>query len=267
MNVRPLTGRVCAALTAMIAFVGMAVAAGAADKAGDVVSVRGKAVIERKAGSTDARVATELLESDNIVTRDRSRVKMLFRDDSILTLGANSKLVIKKYLYSPESKRAESIYELADGRLRSVVGGSGFKVTTPTAFAAARGTIFTVAYNTETGTTEITVLEGSVEVMNINAEIAGMQVVAAGQSTTVSGDKPPTLPTPADLKGAAGEDHTGELSIAGDLSGPEHPVIDGLHDIAGGNGLIKPIEQEPANASTKVYLNLQFPAFSKRGLP
>jgi len=261
MNSKRLISVLCSLLAVLIAGTVAVMPAAAADKAGDVVSVRGKAVIERKAGKEDARVASALMESDNIVTRDKARVKMLFRDDSILTLGANSKLVIKKYLYSPESKRAESIYELADGRLRSVVGSSGFKVTTPTAFAAARGTVFTIAYNTETGTTEITVLEGMVEVRNINAEIAGTQVVAAGQSTTVSGDKPPTPPTPGDIRGEGKEaDDKGGLTSHGGGDETEQHIIDEIHDEAE-HGLKhgQPIEQEPAHASTKVNMNVQFP--------
>jgi hypothetical protein len=261
MKIERLISVLCSLLMAAIVSMGAATPVPAADKAGDVVSVRGKAVIERKSGKEDARVASALLESDSIVTRDKARVKMLFRDDSILTLGANSKLVIKKYLYSPESKRAESIYELADGRLRSVVGSSGFKVTTPTAFAAARGTVFTVSYNMDTGTTEINVLEGSVEVMNINAEIAGMQVVAAGQSTTVFGDKPPTPPAPGDIKGGGkdADDHGGFTSPGGSGE-PEHHIINDLHDQSEhGPKLNQPIEQEPAHASTKVNMNVQFP--------
>jgi len=249
-----------AALAAMILPVWTEQPAFAVDKAGDVVAVRGKAVIERKTKKEDARVRAVLMESDSIVTRDKSRIKMLFRDDSILTLGANSKLVIKKYLYSPESKRAESIYELADGRLRSVVGSSGFKVTTPTAFAAARGTVFTIFYNEETGTTEITVLEGMVEVRNINAEIAGVQVVTAGQSSTVSGDKPPTPPMPADTRGGgAGDDTTvGMPVLEGSAEPAPHIINDLLYLAEHSLNLNQPIEQEPAGA-TKVLINVQFP--------
>jgi hypothetical protein len=257
MKTMKIIGTECALLAA-IASAFVAAPASAIEKAGDVVSVRGKAVIERKAGKEDARVAAVLQESDNVVTRDRSRVKMLFRDDSILTLGAKSKLIIKKYLYSPGSKRAESIYELADGRLRAVVGGAGFKVTTPTAFAAARGTVFTVAYNVETGATEIIVLEGSVEVRNINAEVAGSQVVVAGQSTTVLSNKPPTQPKPADGRGAATDDDRGWLSAPRGEGEPELHIIADLHDIADdSNRLNKPIEQEPY-ATTKVNLDVRF---------
>lgn len=263
MKIERLKSVLCGLLTAAVVSMGMALPSWAVDKAGDVVSVRGKAVIERPAGKIDARIKDALLESDSVVTRDKARVKMLFRDDSILTLGANSKLVIKKYLYSPEAKRAESIYELADGRLRSVVGSSGFKVTTPTAFAAARGTVFTVFYNMETGDTEITVLEGSVEVRNINAEIAGTEVVAAGQSTTVTGDKPPTPPTPTTgLPGVTdgGIDDKGGMPEPEVHAGPEQHLINELRDLAERSlKLSQPIEQVPANASTNVFMNIQFP--------
>jgi hypothetical protein len=260
MNTRHMIGLVCAAFMVMIASALTAVPVAAVEKAGDVVAVRGKAVIERKAGKVDARIAAALMESDNIVTRDKSRIKMLFRDDSILTLGANSKLIIKKYLSSTDPKRAESIYELADGRLRSVVGGQGFKVTTPTAFAAARGTVFTVTYNMETGTTEISVLEGSVEVRNINADVAGSRIVRAGQSTTVSGDKPPTPTKPTDLKDTGDGDDVGWLPPPIGQGGPELPIFGELHDLVDKNDrLNKPIEQEPQNASTRVNMNVQFP--------
>lgn len=260
MKIERLIRAACGVLAAAVISLGIAPPVTAADKAGDVVSVRGKAVIEHKAGRENARPAVALLESDSVVTRDKARVKMLFRDDSILTLGANSKLIIRKYLYSPESKRAESIYELADGRLRSVVGSPGFKVTTPTAFAAARGTVFTVFYNMETGSTEITVLEGSVEVRNINAEIAGTQVVAAGQSSTVSGDQPPTPPRPAVPAGAEGFDDGGGLPLPGDADAPELHIIADLRDQAeASRKLTHLIEQEPAHAATKVLMNIQFP--------
>ena len=259
MKIRRLIPILGAVLAAALVPAWTALPAAAVDKAGDVVSVRGKAVIERKAGNEDARVRAALMESDNIVTRDRSRIKMLFRDDSILTLGANSKLVIRKYLYNPQSKRAESIYELADGRLRSVVGSSGFKVTTPTAFAAARGTVFTIAYNVETGTTEITVLEGSVEVRNINAEVAGSQVVTAGQSSTITGNKPPTKPKPADVKDGRGDDKGGLPGLGEGIELEKH-IIEDLHDQAEHSlKLNQPFEQEPTTTSTKVNMNVRFP--------
>jgi hypothetical protein len=228
--------------------------AAAADKAGDVVLVRGKAQIERSTGTVPAQIKAALLESDSVATRSRSRVKMLFRDDSILTIGSNSRLVIKKYLYNPKNKKAESLYELADGKLRSVAGGPGFKVVTPTAFAAARGTLFTVSYDPETGTTTINVTEGAVEVRNVDTGVEGVQVVKAGESTSVKANEPPTTPVPS-----AGEpfDDNGN-----DMPEVETETGDGLeHELEnelGKAGFEPPIEQEPAHTTTKTFLDLRF---------
>jgi len=243
----------------------------AVEKAGDVVSVRGKALIERKVTKVEARVRSVLLESDSIATQERSRVKMLFRDDSILTLGSKSRLMIRKYLFSPESKRSETIYELADGRLRSVVGSPGFKVMTPTAFAAARGTILNTTHHVETGTTEIAVLEGEAEVRNVNTDIKGVQIVKAGHATTVTGKQPPTKPRPLE-KGYA---RTDELERAeGGLDVGILPLEAGRRGGGGGmllrevsakpglrSGLYPPIEQVPGANMTNVHLNLNFQTF------
>ncbi|MBU0729993.1 MAG: FecR family protein [Proteobacteria bacterium] len=166
----------------------------AADKAGDVVSVRGTAFVERLEKEIKAEKRLALLEKDNISTRENSRVKMLFRDDSILTLGPMSRLAVSQYIYSPEDKRVESIYELLDGKLRAVVGNADFSVKTPTAFAAARGTIFLIWYDPATNSTGIAVLEGKVLVKNSDSSVAGEQELSAGEMTTVTGSSPPSFP-------------------------------------------------------------------------
>jgi hypothetical protein len=166
----------------------------AADRAGDVVSIRGKAVVERESKELQAEKKFVFLEMDNVATREKSRVKMLFRDDSIFALGPMSRLSVSRYLYSPEDKRSESIYELLDGKLRAVVGKTDLSIKTPTAFAAARGTIFIIWYDAATNTTGLAVLEGSVLIKNIDGSIVGEQTLSAGQMTTIAGNTPPSLP-------------------------------------------------------------------------
>ena len=169
-------------------------AAFGADKAGDVVAIRGKGVIEREKREIRAEKRTVLEERDFVSTGEKSRMKMLFRDDSVLALGSMSRLSVNQYLFSPEDKRSESVYELLDGKLRAVVGSSDLSVKTPTAFAAARGTIFVVWYDAKTDTTGIAVLEGEVLVRNVDGSVGGAQTLRAGQMTTVAGNNPPTLP-------------------------------------------------------------------------
>ncbi len=163
----------------------------AATGAGNVVRVRGDVEVTGPNRSLEARVGLVLNEADRVLTRERSRAKMLFRDDSILTLGENSVLSVRQYLYSPENKRADSIYELLDGRLRAVVGRGSFRVETPTAYAAARGTIFIIWYDPETRVTGVAVVEGEVEVGGITADTDNLLTLTEGQMTLVPAGSPP----------------------------------------------------------------------------
>ncbi len=233
----------------------------AAEKAGDVVYVRGTALVERQAKKIKAVLKSPLQETDNLLTKNRARMKILFRDDSILTLGQNSRLVIKQYLYNPKSKRAESIYELADGRLKAVVGGPGFRVTTPTAFAAARGTVFVIWFDGETRTTGLAVIEGSVDFGNIDPNVPGTQIVAAGQMSSLTGNGQPAPPGP--ISGAAAE-IVSDLSVPGlpDPQGPPPPpalqLVDELREQGALPPTAPPIDQQPASV-TQVNLKLLFP--------
>jgi hypothetical protein len=234
----------------------------AADKAGDVVYLRGNALVERQANKIKAVLKEPLQETDNVITKDRARMKILFRDDSILTLGQNSKLVIKKYLYNPASKRAESVYELADGRLKAVVGGPGFRVTTPTAFAAARGTVFVIWYDSATSTTGLVVLEGSVEFGNVDPNIPGTQTIGAGQMSSLSGNG---APGPAGPIGGTGGGIVTDLGLPGlpDPQGPPPPsvlqLVNDLREQGQGTPGAPPIDQQPPSTKSFVTINLMFP--------
>jgi FecR protein len=255
-------------LVAVAALMAAPPVSASADKAGDVVSLRGKAVITRETkGNISAAPKTLLLESDQVVTLERSRMKMLFRDDSVLTLGANSKLIIRKYLYNPENKRHESIYELADGKLRAVVGGKEFKVTTPTALAAARGTVFITWYDGGKTRTGVAVIEGSVLVQSNDDTVKGSRTLTAGQMVFVSAHQPPGKPVPIPFQSTIGltsEDAGIIAEVSGDA--PPDPVVPqpvfggrAIRDVVRLIPVAPPIYQIPRSNVTTVNLNLQFP--------
>jgi len=235
-------------------------AARAAEKAADIVYLKGKAVIERQKQSLNAELKSPLLETDNVVTRERSRAKMLFRDDSIVTLGSKSRLVIKKYLYNPATKRSESVYELADGKLKAVVAGGSFRVTTPTAFAAARGTVFVVWYDPATGTTGIGVIEGTVSFGN--TEGGPGLTLGPGTMSTITGSGQPSSPQP--FSGAGG--FISELfeTPGPDLVLPEERLEQIRLDLVekAGSVAAPPVDLQPAAAAsttTSVRITVQFP--------
>jgi len=92
----------------------------------------------------------EVLFKDVIQTQNESRARALFQDDSMLTVGENSRVEIDEYIYNPEANVRQAIVKLMQGQVRALVSkvfkanGSRFEIHTPSAVAAARGTYFTV---------------------------------------------------------------------------------------------------------------------------
>ncbi len=92
----------------------------------------------------------EVVFKDVIQTQNESRIKALFQDDSMLTVGENSRVEIDEYIYNPEKNVRQAVVKLLQGQVRALVSkvfkanGSRFEVHTPSAVAAARGTYFTV---------------------------------------------------------------------------------------------------------------------------
>lgn len=91
-----------------------------------------------------------VLFKDVIQTHNESRTRAFFQDDSMLTVGENSRVEIDEYIYDPDQNVRRAIVKLMQGQVRALVSkvfkanGSKFEIHTPSAVAAARGTYFTV---------------------------------------------------------------------------------------------------------------------------
>ena len=83
-----------------------------------------------------------------VETKQGSRVKILFDDDTLITLGENSRLEMTEQTYQSGSDRRAFVAHLTRGKARVLVGrpfkedGSTFEVHTRTAVVSARGTYF-----------------------------------------------------------------------------------------------------------------------------
>jgi len=174
-----------------------------ADEVGTIVAMKGTVIIHRDNKSIFVQLKDTVLANDTIETKEASRVKMLFSDDSILTLAENSRVSIKEYLYSEESKKGKSIINLIDGKLRSLVGHTEFEVHTPTMIAAARGTYFISWTGIEEGipTSGTAVLEGLVDLYNVDPAIIGVVTLQQGTMSRTAKNSQPSLsvPTPPAL--------------------------------------------------------------------
>jgi co-chaperonin GroES (HSP10) len=92
----------------------------------------------------------DVLFKDTYETKAKARAKLLFEDDSLVSLGENTKLQITENVYNPGKNMRAASMKVLSGRIRVLVGrvfsgtGSKFEVHTPTAVAAARGTYYIV---------------------------------------------------------------------------------------------------------------------------
>jgi hypothetical protein len=131
---------------------------------------------------------------DLITTGEEARARILFKDDSILTLAHNTKLEIKEYLI--EKDKRNSIISLQAGKLRTEVTKlltpeSKFEVHTPTAIAGARGSDWLSVVENNPGTT-IYCLQGPISVVNPEFP-AQILTLTAGQYAVVEAGMAPTF--------------------------------------------------------------------------
>ena len=184
----------------------------AADEVSKVVAVRGNAFIERDRKEKDARVNDGVTLVDRVGTREASRLKLLFLDDSVLTLGEKSQVAMKEYVMKKDD-RGRSTFNLIDGKMRAVVGKNAFEVHTPTAIAAARGTVILFQVMSRDGRrfTFIQSVEGLVTVSSSFLSVPGSVEVPPGWFTIVWEGEPPSPPAPGD-----GQDLADDTNITPD---------------------------------------------------
>ncbi|WP_447986640.1 FecR family protein [Nitrospira sp. Nam74] len=124
----------------------------AVNPVGQVTAVQGKVLVTHSGGRNASRinVPDEIVPHDVIQTENRARSKILFQDDTLLTIGENSIVEIAEHTYDSSVDIRSVTLKLPEGKLRALVGrifggqGSKFIVRTPTAFAASQGTYFVV---------------------------------------------------------------------------------------------------------------------------
>lgn len=233
----------------------------AKDDVGTVVAVKGKAIIDRDKRTIEAKVKDSIFFNDTVSTPAASRAKMLFIDDSILTLGEKSRVVINEFVYSKD-KGGRSIIGLIDGKMRSVVGKTSFEVHTPTAVAAARGTIMLFEIGVKDGKKFTTMIchEGEFYVRSKYPGIVGSVTLKAGMMLTVfDGEQ---FPSPVTAPAGESERLLMETDIGHQLSIPPPPAISVMPVgvVIEPPVILPPIEQQPPPTThTPVTIDIIFP--------
>lgn len=133
-------------------------------------------------------------------TSRKSRLKILFDDKSLIALGPKSKMKVASYIYKPEEKLRRGVINVAQGLSMYIINKSqknkksSFRIVTPTANIAARGT---QGYVSVSGSqTSVANQAGAVEVGNRDISVAGQKLVEAMMKSVIPLGQSPSDPMP-----------------------------------------------------------------------
>ncbi|MCK9490888.1 MAG: FecR domain-containing protein [Sulfurimonas sp.] len=114
-----------------------------------VTGLSGDAFIQRDGTKIEVTLGMALEEKDTITTDSRAKVQIIFEDETIISLGKNSKFSIKEYFFE-ETKEPVAKFAMLKGAMRTITGKIGkvapekFSVEAKTATIGIRGTNFSV---------------------------------------------------------------------------------------------------------------------------
>jgi len=137
---------------------GLLLASSAWADIGSVTEATGTAVIKRGKDVIQVAKGTLIKTNDKVETKN-GKVKIVFKDDTNVTVTESSSLVIDDFVYDPKSGAGKLGLKAAAGTVRYVSGSiakdpKNVKINTPTAAIAVRGTDFVMAVS-ETGSSMI----------------------------------------------------------------------------------------------------------------
>ena len=152
-------------------------------------------------------VGTDVFSQENVITTENGQAQMLFLDESALTIGPNSEVVLDEFVYDPNTKTGKLALTATKGLFR-LVGGRISKTNpvilkTPTATIGIRGGIAMVNASDAGGATTSTFLFGD----QMDVTSGGVTKTATRPGFTITATNPnvpPSDPIPATADQLAG---------------------------------------------------------------
>jgi hypothetical protein len=131
-------------------FLAAAGTAFAGESIGVVRNVSGESGVTRGETTLPAAPGLKLLVGDTLDTGPDGSIGVILRDDSSLSIGPSSRLVLRSFLFSPSEGKFDLVARIARGTMAYVSGLIGklapekVRFESPTATIGIRGTRFAV---------------------------------------------------------------------------------------------------------------------------
>ncbi len=156
-----------------------------------VTAINGEAIVFRENKEIQIKKDFKIFEKDIIKTKKNAKLQLIFKDNTIISLGQNSTFEIKQYLFS-NTKKPSAKFKISKGIFKSITGKIGkiapknFKLKTQNATIGIRGTTIIGEISKERDT--IICSSGQIVVSTPKGEV----IVNKGEKTIAKKQKPPT---------------------------------------------------------------------------
>jgi hypothetical protein len=137
-------------VAAAICLFALSAAANAQEVVGRIKVLDGAATVTTGGDAVAAAVGTPLHANDVVETAAGASVGLSFKDDTLISLGPNSKLTIDEFVFAPSDEKYSFATRMARGTMYYVSGVMAklapekVSVTTPVGTIGIRGTRFLV---------------------------------------------------------------------------------------------------------------------------
>jgi hypothetical protein len=117
---------------------------------GVIKNVNGPVSVERNNALIPLKVGDKLYENDTIVTGRDGSMGLILRDNSVLSVGSNTRLIISKFVFEPAEKKLSMVARIKQGTLTYLTGvmaklnPNAVRFETPVAVCGVRGTHFAI---------------------------------------------------------------------------------------------------------------------------
>lgn len=117
---------------------------------GSIKTVKGTASIVRGNAAVETKSGTRVYRNDTLRTGSDGALSMVFRDDTLLSIGPGSELSVNEFLFSPGDGKLSIITRLLKGSAVYLSGiiarlsPESVRFETPVANIGIRGTMFAV---------------------------------------------------------------------------------------------------------------------------
>ncbi|MBU4118946.1 MAG: FecR domain-containing protein [Proteobacteria bacterium] len=169
----------------------------AATTVATVVAIRGNVQALNAQGKSRAlAIQSAIFEDETLQTGERSRVQIMFSDNTLINLGNATTMKIAEYRYQPEQKDGALKTQIKEGTFR-IMGGAlaktapqNFKTETPTATIGIRGSMYAGLVTPDF----LSVVFQGGKGIDITNAFGTVEITKPGYGTKVALNKPPVPP-------------------------------------------------------------------------